>query len=117
MTRESDPPLSTSVEIGRGRGRGRGQSTRRGSRVFHARQLEEREEENFQQLYSECSQKTNELIDQLSSEEANELLNEMNSITPSVVFEVIDILPRRKNQEMGPPPQPSPDKEIPGWCV
>lgn len=121
VTTESDSPPSTSVGRGRGRGRGRGQGrgrgTRRGRRVFHARQLEEREEENLQQLHLECSQKATELIDQLSAEEAKELLNEMSSITPSVVLEVSDILTRRRNQEMGPPPQPSPDREVPGWCV
>lgn len=153
VTTESDSLPSTSVGRGRGRGQGRGRGTRRGRRVFHARQLEEREEENLQQLHFECSQKANvskftcnkicfsllsflnsfifvlilnlsvfislwqELIDQLSAEEAKELLNEMSSITPSVVLEVSDILTRRRNQEMGPPPQPSPDREVPGWCV
>lgn len=58
-----------------------------------------------------------ELIDQLSGEEAKELLNEMSSITPSVVLEVSDILTRRRNQEMGPPPQPSPDSDVPDRCV
>lgn len=85
--------------------------------MFHARQLEEREEENLQQLHLECSQRATELIDQLSGEEAKELLNEMNSIIPSVVLEVSDILTCRRNQEMGPPPQPSPDREVPGRCV
>nr|XP_019924082.2 uncharacterized protein LOC109619112 [Crassostrea gigas] len=117
VTTESDSLPSTSVGRGRGRGQGRGRGTRRGRRVFHARQLEEREEENLQQLHLECSQKANELIDQLSEEEAKELLNEISSITPSVVLEVSDILTRRRNQEMGPPPQPSPDREVPGWCV
>lgn len=61
VTTESDSAPSTSVGRGRGRGRGRGQGrgrgTRRSRRVFHARQLEEREEENLQQLHLECSQK------------------------------------------------------------
>lgn len=59
VTTESDSPPLTSVGRGRGRGRGqgRGRGTRRGRRVFHARQLEEREEENLQQLHLECSQK------------------------------------------------------------
>lgn len=61
VTTESDSPPLTSVGRGRGRGRGRGQGrgrgTRRGRRVFHARQLEEREEENLQQLHLESSQK------------------------------------------------------------
>lgn len=141
VTTESDSLPSTSVGRGRGRGQGRGRGTRRGRRVFHARQLEEREEENLQQLHLGCSQKANvskftcnkicfsllsflnsfifvlilnlsviiislwqELIDQLSEEEAKELLNEISSITPSVVLEVSDILTRRRNQEMGPPP-------------
>lgn len=57
VTTESDSLPSTSVGRGRGRGQGRGRGTRRGRRVFHARQLEEREEENLQQLHLECSQK------------------------------------------------------------
>lgn len=58
-----------------------------------------------------------ELIDQLSGNEAKNLLKELSTIMPQVILEVSDLLTRRRNREYGPPPPPPPEKGVPSWCV
>ena len=55
-----------------------------------------------------------ELIDEMTGEDANELLKGLNNFIPLVIHEVSDIVSRQRNQDDGPPP---PDATVPSWCV